>query len=123
MNKIWKRAMRAIFEPEENSGIPAAAILPVGTRTLRDEIMDAVQRELSVQAAREGKETFEEADDFDVPDEAPELTSGYEIHDMPYVDPDLSELPTESPVETSPTPGQPSAAEGEQPDGESEPVQ
>ena len=123
MNKIWKRAMRALFEPEDNSGIPAAAILPVGNRTLRDEIMEAVQRELSVQAARENKETFEEADDFEVPDEAPELTSGYEIHDMPYVDPDLSELPTESPAETPPTTDQPSVAGGEQPDGKPEPVQ
>jgi hypothetical protein len=46
--------------------------------TLQEQIKRFIRAELSRQAADDGDETFEEADDFDV-DEDPDPLSGYEI--------------------------------------------
>lgn len=46
--------------------------------TLQEEIRRYIRVEMSKQAAQDGEETFEEADDFDVEDED-DLASPYEI--------------------------------------------
>lgn len=51
---------------------PTPVAIPVGFRrppSLQEMIRQYVRRELSQQAAAEGHETFEEADDFDVGDD------------------------------------------------------
>lgn len=50
--------------------------------TLQEQIKAMVRGEMSRAAAEEGKETFEEADDFDVEDEDDLPPSNYEFTDM-----------------------------------------
>lgn len=58
---------------------PTGLKLPL---SLHDEIRRFVRFELSHQAAVQGVESFEEADDFDVEEEEPELVSPYEVVDL-----------------------------------------
>lgn len=51
--------------------------------TLQEQIKAFVRRELSMQAAEEGHETFEEADDFDVGDDFDPSSPYEEIYDPP----------------------------------------
>lgn len=62
---------------------PTPISRPVGFRpppTLQDQIRAYVRNELSAQAASQGHETFEEADDFDVGEDY-EPTSKWELSD------------------------------------------
>lgn len=51
--------------------------------SLQDQIRRTIRMEMSRAAGEAGQETFEEADDFDVDDEEPELVSAYEIPEAP----------------------------------------
>lgn len=53
--------------------------------TLAQQIQRMVRSELSQRAAQEGHETFEDADDFDVGEDA-ELSSPYELTDANFED-------------------------------------
>lgn len=67
---------------------PTPMAIPLGMRvaeTLADQIKRMVRSELSRQAADQGAETFEEADDFDVGDED-ELSSPYELSEANFED-------------------------------------
>lgn len=64
---------------------PTPVAMPVGFKrppSLDERIRAFVRTELSRQAAEEGNETFEEADDFDVPDEEESPLSRYELTPM-----------------------------------------
>lgn len=64
---------------------PRPMAIPAGwdrPETLQDQIKRLIRVQLSQQAADTGQETFEEADDFDVPDDEPDLLSGYEVREM-----------------------------------------
>lgn len=55
---------------------------PVGWKqpaSLREQIRKFVRDELSRVAEEQGAETFEEADDFDIEDDAPDPSSPYEL--------------------------------------------
>lgn len=59
--------------------------LPAGwdrPESLNDQIKRLVAAQLSRVAADHGRETFEEADDFDIPDEADEWLSPYTVQEM-----------------------------------------
>lgn len=51
--------------------------------TLQEQIKAMVRREVSISAAEQGFETFEESDDFDVEDGDELPPSNYEFKDMP----------------------------------------
>lgn len=59
-------------------------ISPVHTRplTLQDQIKRLLKKELSLQAQAQGKETFQEANDFKVDDDVEEFKSNYEFNEM-----------------------------------------
>lgn len=46
--------------------------------TIQEQIKQMVRRELSQSAAAQGLETFEDADDFDIPDDPPDPLSEWE---------------------------------------------
>lgn len=55
---------------EVQNPLPRAVHFPLcKTETLQDQIKRLLRTELSSQAAAQGEETFEEANDFDVPDD------------------------------------------------------
>jgi hypothetical protein len=59
--------------------------VPAGWRapeSLPDMIRRFVQREISARAEAVGLETFEESDDFEVDDEAPDPLSAYEVSEL-----------------------------------------
>lgn len=64
---------------------PRPVEVPLGyTRppSLQEEIKRFVRNELSLRAREQGVETFEEADDFDIPEEEDEFVSEYEVQEM-----------------------------------------
>lgn len=61
--------------------------IPVA-ESLAQKIQRMVRFELSQSAAEQGHETFEEADDFDVGEDADELRSPYELSDSNFEEPD-----------------------------------
>lgn len=76
--------------------------IPVGMQrpeTLAEMVQRLVRQHVSKVAAAEAYETFEEANDFDVPDDSPEL-----------VNTRYQELTEEEPVERTPAPGPAPAA-------------
>lgn len=59
---------------------------PVGIsrpKTIQEMIQESIRTHFSQQASRQGMESFEEADDFDVEDDDGDFVSPYEIRDMP----------------------------------------
>lgn len=98
---------------------PVPTDLDVGLRppSLQEQIQRLVRNELSQQMATQGAETFEEANDFEMPEDEDPI-SPYVIHDMveeeplPPVNPDeVGQTEPEDPVpgptepEPSPEPG------------------
>lgn len=87
--------------------------------SLHEEIKRFVRVEMSRQAADQGEETFEEADDFDVDDDEVDPASPYEFREMPEdgpggvkaVDPDPPATPLQAPAVQGPS-GAPSKPEG-----------
>lgn len=61
--------------------------IPVA-ESLAQKIQRMVRYELSQSAAEQGHETFEEADDFEVGEDADELRSPYELSDSNFEEPD-----------------------------------
>lgn len=63
---------------------PNPLVVDIGPKrlTLQDQIRRILKHEISKSAYKEGLETFEEANDFDVPDEDPEPLSGFEYEEM-----------------------------------------
>lgn len=67
---------------------PRPMTMPSGFRrpeTLAEQVQRLVRQSISRQAAEEGKETFEEANDFDLPDDPPDPSTPFE----PFFDPVL----------------------------------
>jgi len=70
---------------------PRPVEVPIGrgrAESLADQIKRLVRENLSQVAAREGYETLEEADDFDIDDEEGELLTSYEVVELPLVEGD-----------------------------------
>lgn len=89
--RIWKR------QPEVNSGVSA-----VHTTQLRmsnnDRVRQLIRHELFRRAiAAEGHETFDEADDFDLPDGEEWVSPYEEKFDPPSDDPTPSKAPPVDP--------------------------
>lgn len=95
--------------------VPAGYDRPL---SLAEQIKRMVRIELSRSAEAEGLESFEEADDFDVPEDEGDFVSPYEVREMaqeapggvPVVDPDP---PTQAGEKT---PVEPAKASGGAPD-------
>lgn len=68
---------KEIFNPE-----PMYDNLRPERDTIQEQIQRIVKMELSRNAMNQGYESFDEANDFDVPDEDPEPLSGYEVREM-----------------------------------------
>lgn len=61
--------------------------IPIGWKkppSLQEQVQRMVRHEMSRAAEKTGQETFEEADDFDIPDDPVDLTSPYEVEFDPY---------------------------------------
>lgn len=69
-------------DPEELDPRPVAFPVSDAPVSLSDQVRELVQVHLSNQAAKQGMETEEEADDFEVPDEEPEISSPYEFVEL-----------------------------------------
>lgn len=94
--------------------IPAGLKRPV---PLAEQMRRMIKNEISRRAMMDGKETFEEADDFDTGDE-PELLSPYEVGEGEYkevVEPPKSPLKADSEAE-APKPEAKSEAPAPAPD-------
>lgn len=66
---------------EANNGIPVEMPIGYGRGSdLNARVAEMVRREISMYAEAQGQETFEEADDFDIPDDPIEFSSPYEEH-------------------------------------------
>lgn len=87
---------------EVPSPVPEEIVVNKRPPSLKEQIQRLVRVELSQQVGDQGMETWEEANDFDIPEETDPI-SGYEIHDM---------IP-EEPVETEPEPDPESEPETE----------
>lgn len=90
---------------EIHDGKPVA--IPAGFKhppSIQDLIRRAIRQEISQGAKKEGHETFDEADDFDVDDD-PELKSPYELDDNQANAKFMEERPDERKVPDS-DPGQ-----------------
>lgn len=63
---------------------PNPMVVDVGPKrlSLEEQIERILRREISRVAYKEGLETFEEANDFEVPDEDPLPMSGFEFEEM-----------------------------------------
>lgn len=69
---------------------PVPVAKPVGWQappSLQEQIRRLIRTEMSMRAAAEGRETFEEADDFDVPDEDPDPVSPYTLKEATWEGP------------------------------------
>lgn len=105
--------------------IPDPRPVEVGIRmgrseSLTDQIKRLVREQLSQVAAREGLETLEEADDFDVEDEDGEFLTAYEVVELPLVqgDGDATFDPKAPPEPPTPSASPaPPAPKGEVPGG------
>lgn len=92
---------------------PKTMFLPGATEPLsiKEQIQRLMRAELSRQMAAQGQETFEEANDFDVPDEDPEPMSNYLLteDEIPVMKEEVSvessdnpeDSPEEQPKETT----------------------
>lgn len=103
---------------------PNPLFVDVGPKrlSLQDQIKRILHSELSREAYDQGFETFEESQDFDVPDEDPEPLSGFEVEEMvpETVEQELPteplpapEEPTETPEVEEPVTPEPAKTEGE----------
>lgn len=75
--------------------------------SLQDQIKRLIRVQLSRQALEMGQESFEESDDFDIPDESGDFVSPYEVREMePEAlggpDPDSGGGSTTPPVKSAP---------------------
>lgn len=90
--------------------------LPIGYHH-PEPLSSMIQRLINVEsqkASREGNETFEEADDFNLDEEEEQFTSQYTMQEMEEETlrekvPSDAPTPTETPVETVPTEEAPAA--------------
>lgn len=98
-----RQALRAASQDHgKETPDPTPVAVPVGhdrPLTLREEMRRFIRNELSQQAQEEGHESFEEFDDFSIPDEEPDLTSPYtvQMQDEPgsyLLEPDTGEAVT-----------------------------
>lgn len=73
--------------------------------TLQQRIQRILKRELSAQAEMQGRETFEESNDFDVSDDfdSPEIQSKYDLVEEEFPS-DIAQPPAEDPEGTPPPP-------------------
>lgn len=84
---------------------PTPVAIPVGFRpppSMQEMIAMYVRRELSQAAGRNDQETFEEADDFDIPDEPPDPSSPWEL--------DFDKISASLPIQGQNGPGAPAPA-------------
>lgn len=91
---------------------PTPVEVPLGYRrppTLQEEISRIVRQQMSQQAAAEGFETFEEADDFEVDDD-PDPLSAYEMLEMAPEGPTIGEKEGYVPLVEPPAEVPPQAA-------------
>lgn len=68
---------------------PKPIAIPSGLKrplTLQEQIQRLIKTEMSTQVQAQGHETYEQANDFDVPDDLPEPASHYELMDEEYLD-------------------------------------
>lgn len=74
------------FEPVDDTpvSIPTRLKLP---QSRTDQMREFIRREMSIQAAEQGEETFEEADDFEIDEEDTPLTR----YEMLYLEPPAEE--------------------------------
>lgn len=103
------------FYPDPTPVAPPIGYVP--EVSMFDRVRDMVRREMSKAADEQGFETFEEADDFDVDDDA-ELKSPYELVFQPEPDGPKYPEPEKDPV---PSPKPPEPAEGGEGGGHKEP--
>lgn len=89
---------------------PNPLVVDVGPKrlSLRDQVKRILREEVSKEAYKQGFETFDEANDFDVEDEDPLPLSGFEHQD-------LVEDVAAPPVEPKATPAEPEKEPVEEP--------
>lgn len=85
VKKIIEKAKKAICGKYDSDGCEIMDNKKIALKpgfhhppSLQDQIARIVRHEISQRAQSQGMETFEEADDFDVPDEEMEMDSPYE---------------------------------------------
>lgn len=89
---------------EIHDGAPVA--VPAGFKhppSIQDIIRRAIRQEISTSAAKQGQESFEEADDFDVDDD-PEIKSPYELDEDQANAKFIEEKPHEEPAKPKTAP-------------------
>lgn len=103
-----KKLRRAMIKDGIEFLNPTPVAIPIGMErppSLKEQIQRVLRTELSMQAAAQGEETFEEADDFDVPEDDPDPVSPYEMNEMQYEEPSFSPTdPLSEPSDTAPDP-------------------
>lgn len=82
---------------------PEELIVSKRPPSLQEQIQRLIKVQLSQEMGQQGAETWEEANDFDIPEEVDPI-SGYEINDM------IDEEPIEPPPVPEPEPEPPSPA-------------
>lgn len=102
---------------------PVAVPVDSGPPTLREQVRELVRHELSRAAAQGGWETFEESDDFDIPDDEDLPLTPYEMQEMAddvldsFDEPESSPPPSEG---AAPGPSQDAGRPASSPPGSSE---
>lgn len=96
---------------------PKPKIMNVSVRppSLQEQIQRLLRVELSRQVQDQGAETFDEANDLDVPEEDPMPLSGYEVleDEYPIPKPSLSNNPKQPPAEAPQEAPEPPSASAE----------
>lgn len=111
-NTKWVYTETFRHDPEEVDATP----VEVGVQprvTFEDQVKRYVREELARRVSEEGAETFEEADDFDVPEEEPDFVSQYEMTDME--EEFVPEQPEPEPEGGSPNGEDPPSEDGDPP--------
>lgn len=98
------------FEPVDNTPVEIPTRLRLPSNRV-EQLRAYIRAEVSRASQEQGAETFEEADDFELDDEAPEPYTPYEMHDLepdvtpPSASPPPSAPPAKPPSERSEEPG------------------
>lgn len=103
---------RAIIQDGVELHNPTPVAIPAGHQapeSLEQRIQRVLRTELSRQAGDQGHETFDEANDFDVPEEDTDPISQYEVNEMVEEQPPSPPNdPSADPADTAPGPNEPS---------------